>query len=748
MPEPTTEQGTFRWHRDADSVVTVALSLVPDAPDAAAAVLAEVADRLAAEIAGAEDAAGNDGAADAGAGDAGLVRGVVLEFGGVEFFSGASLADLTGPRPPDAQRVQDTGLRLKRALRRLETLGPPVVAALTGSALGGGLEIALACHHRIVLDRPGTRLGLPEVTLGLTPAGGGVVRTVRLLGLVDALQKVLLEGRRLSPEGALAAGLVHQVVRSPDELAHQARAFIDDQAQDQPQARQPWDDPDHRIPGGGPREPALAAVLPSFPALLRKRTGGAPYPAPRDILAAAVEGVQVGFATAELIEARYAAHTATGPIARNMTSFTRLDLPAVNAGRSRPRDVPTRAATRVAVLGAGMMGAGIAYACAAAGLEVALKDVDEAAARRGRDRAAQPLDRALARGRITEERRAAILDRITPTARPEDLAGCDVVIEAVFEDPALKQKVFQEVQDLVAPDALLCSNTSTLPVSRLAEGVARPQDFVGLHFFSPVDRMPLVEVVRGERTGDTALARAFDLVRHLGKTPIVVNDARGFFTSRVIGCRLNEGAAMVGEGVEPASVEQASAQAGYPTGVLALLDEVTLTLGRRIRDENRAAAEAAGEPWRPHPAEAVIDRMIDDFGRPGRAAGAGFYDYPEGRRAGLWPGLREHFTEPSVRVPLPDLRDRLLFSEALEAVRLFDRGVVTSVADANVGSLLGLGFPAWTGGVLRFVEGHPGGPAGFVARARELADRYGPRFAPPDALVSRAERGASLSQAG
>ncbi len=739
MPESTTEQGAFRWERDADSVVTVALSLVPDDPDAAAAVLEKVVDRLAAEVAEADDAA--DASA---AGNATAVRGVVLKLGGVEFYAGAPLAELTGPRPPDAQRVHDTGLRLKRALRRLETLGPPVVAGLTGSALGGGLEIALACHHRIVLDRPGTRLGLPEVTLGLTPAGGGVVRSVRLLGLVDALQKVLLEGRRFTPERALAAGLVHQVVRSPDELAHQARAFIDDLAA----GRQPWDEPGHRIPGGGPADPALAAVLPSFPALLRKRTGGAPYPAPRDILAAAVEGAQVGFATAELIEARYAARTAAGQIARNMTRAARVDLPAVNAGRSRPRDVPTRAATRVAVLGAGMMGAGIAYACAAAGLEVALKDVDEAAARRGRDRAAQPLDRAVTSGRITEERRAAVLARITPTSRPEDLSGCDVVIEAVFEDPALKQKVFQEVQDLVAPDALLCSNTSTLPISRLAEGVSRHQDFVGLHFFSPVDRMPLVEVIRGERTGDAALARAFDLVRHLGKTPIVVNDARGFFTSRVIGCRLNEGAAMVGEGVEPASVEQASAQAGYPTGVLALLDEVTLTLGRRIRDESRAAAEVAGEPWRPHPAEDVIDRMIDAYGRPGRAAGEGFYDYPDGRRASLWPGLREHFTDPTVRTPLPDLRDRLLFSEALEAVRLLDRGVVTTVADANVGSLLGLGFPAWTGGVLQFVDGHPGGLAGFVARARELADRYGPRFTPPATLVARAERGAGLAEAG
>jgi 3-hydroxyacyl-CoA dehydrogenase/enoyl-CoA hydratase/3-hydroxybutyryl-CoA epimerase len=399
-----------------------------------------------------------------------------------------------------------------------------------------------------------------------------------------------------------------------------------------------------------------------------------------------------------------------------------------------------------------MMGAGIAQACARGGLEVALKDVDEETARRGRERVAARLAAAQEQGRTTPERSEALLARITPTARAEDLTGCDVVIEAVLEDPGLKQKVFQEIQHVVAPDALLCSNTSTLPISRLAEGVERQADFLGLHFFSPVDRMPLVEIVRGERTGDEALARAFDLVRHLGKTPIVVNDSRGFFTSRVIGCRFDEGAAMLGEGIAPASVEQASRQAGYPTGVLELLDEISLTLVRRIREENRAAALAAGLAWHPHPAEAVIARMTDEFGRPGRAAGAGFYDYVEGRRTGLWPGLREHFAAPSApagdaRPPeMRELRERLLFSEALAAVALLEEGVVSSVADANVGSLLGIGFPAWTGGVLQYVDGYPGGPAGFVARARELADRHGVRFAPPASLEAMAAHGGTFGQ--
>ncbi|MGP3966161.1 3-hydroxyacyl-CoA dehydrogenase NAD-binding domain-containing protein [Streptomyces sp. 6N223] len=726
MPEPT------RQPAHADDVLTLALDLRPDDPGHAAAAVEAAADRL--------------GAAHAAEAGGERVRGVVIELGGAEFYAGAALRELAGPTPPAAQAVLDAGTRLKRALRRIETLGRPVVAALTGSALGGGLEIALACHHRIALDAPASRFGLPEARYGLVPAGGGVVRAVRLLGIADALRQVLLEGTRHTPARALAAGLVDEVVDTREELAARARAFIEAH----PGARQPWDAPGYQVPGGAPGDPALDAVLPSLPALLRKRTGGAPYRAPRDILAAAVEGAQVGFETAELIEARYAAAAAIDQTARNMTRAFGVDLPAVNAGRSRPAGVPRRAAARVAVLGAGMMGAGIAQACAAAGLEVALKDVTEEAARRGRERVAERLASAAERGHTTPERSRALLERITPAGGVADLAGCDVVIEAVFEDPGLKQKVFQEAQHVLPPDALLCSNTSTLPVSRLAEGVERPEDFVGLHFFSPVDRMPLVEIVKGERTGEAALARAFDLVRHLGKTPIVVNDSRGFFTSRVIGRRFDEGAAMLGEGVPAASVEQASRQAGYPTGVLALVDEISLTLIRRIREENRAAAEAAGVEWRTHPAEAVFARMTDELGRPGRAAGAGFYDYAEGRRTGLWPGLRRHFAASAPTEPAPDglrdLSERLLFSEVLEAVALLDEGVVTSVADANVGSLLGIGFPAWTGGVLQYVDGYAGGPAGFAARARELAACYGDRFTPPASLEAMAARGETFAE--
>jgi 3-hydroxyacyl-CoA dehydrogenase/enoyl-CoA hydratase/3-hydroxybutyryl-CoA epimerase len=375
-------------------------------------------------------------------------------------------------------------------------------------------------------------------------------------------------------------------------------------------------------------------------------------------------------------------------------------------------------------------------------MDVVLKDVDLTAAEKGKAYSAKLLDKAVSRGRSTPDQRDELLARITPTAEVADLKGCDLVIEAVFEDPALKKKVFAEVLDVVEPDALLCSNTSTLPITDLATGVDRPQDFLGLHFFSPVDKMPLVEIVRGEQTSDAALAAAIDVVQQIRKTPIVVNDSRGFFTSRVIGTFINEAVAMLAEGAAPVSIEQASSQAGYPAPVLQLVDELTLTLTRKIREETRRGVEAAGGTWTPHPADAVIDAMVQDYHRPGRAGGAGFYDYESGRRTRLWPGLVEHFGpfRPDA-IPFDDMKERMLFAEALETVKCVDEGVITSVPDANIGSIMGIGFPPWTGGVLQYINGYPGGLPGFVARARELADRYGDRFTPPLSLVAKADAG-------
>ncbi|WP_055558269.1 3-hydroxyacyl-CoA dehydrogenase NAD-binding domain-containing protein [Streptomyces sp. NBRC 110028] len=694
MSNPATAS-TIRWEQDDDGVVT----LVLDDPGQSAntmnaafiASLDAIADRLEAEHES--------------------IRGVIVTSAKKTFFAGGDLKDMITLGPDQAQRAFETNLRIKRGLRRIETLGKPVVAAINGAALGGGFEIALACHHRIALDTPASRIGFPEVTLGLLPGSGGVVRSVRLLGVADALLKVLLQGTRYAPRRALEAGLVHEVVDTPEELSARARAFIDAH----PESRQPWDEKGYRIPGGTPADPRFAVNLPAFPANLRKQLNGAPYPAPRNILAAAVEGAQVDFETAQTIEARYFTELVVGQTAKNMIQAFFFDLQAVNSGANRPQGIEPRTVRKVAVLGAGMMGAGIAYACAKAGIEVVLKDVSEEAAAKGKAYAEGLLAKAVAKGRTTGARRDALLALITPTADPRDLAGCDAVIEAVFEDPALKHKVFQEIESIVAPDALLCSNTSTLPITMLAEGVERAGDFIGLHFFSPVDKMPLVEIIKGERTGEEALARAFDLVRQISKTPIVVSDSRGFFTSRVIGHFMNEGVAMVGEGIDPASVEQAAAQAGYPAKVLSLMDELTLTLPRKIREETRRATLEAGGEWQPHPADAVIDRMVEEFGRPGRGGGAGFYEYDAatGKRLGLWPGLREHFGATGTRIPFEDMKERMLFSEALDTVRLLEEGVLTSVADANIGSILGIGFPGWTGGVLQYINGYEGDDGGI-----------------------------------
>ncbi|MEU3567726.1 3-hydroxyacyl-CoA dehydrogenase NAD-binding domain-containing protein [Kitasatospora sp. NPDC036755] len=739
---------TIRWEQDQDGVVTLVLDdptqSVNTMNEAFTADFETVVERLAAMASpGAAADAPAGAAADA---PADALRGVVITSAKKTFFAGGDLRMLSAARPEDAEAVFDKSMRIKRALRRLETLGKPVVAAVNGSALGGGLEIALACHHRIALDTPASRIGLPEVTLGLLPGGGGVVRTVRLFGITDALLKFLLQGRQYRPAQALEHGLVHELVDTPEELTARAKAWIEAN----PTAVQPWDVKGYKIPGGTPATPAFAANLPAFPANLRKQLNGAPYPAPRNVLAAAVESAQVDVDTAMAIEARYFTELACGQTSKNMIQALFFDMQAVNSGAGRPKEIEKRQVRRVAVLGAGMMGAGIAYACAKAGIEVVLKDVSPEAAERGKAYSEGLLNKAIARGRSTEAKRDELLARITPTAEAADLAGCDAVIEAVFENTELKHKVFQEIEGVVGPDALLCSNTSTLPIGLLAEGVERQDDFIGLHFFSPVDKMRLVEIIRGPRTGDEALARAFDLVRQIDRTPIVVNDSRGFFTSRVIGQFLNEGVAMVGEGIHPSSIEQAAAQAGYPAKVLSLMDELTLTLPRKIRDEYRRSVEAAGGTWTPHPADAVVDRMVDEFGRPGRSGGAGFYEYGEdGKRGRLWPGLQEHFgggaAGDPADIPFEDLKERMLFSEALDSVRCLEEGVLTSVADANVGSILGIGFPAWTGGVFQYINGYEGGPAGFAARARELAAAYGERFAPPALLERIAAEGGTFT---
>jgi 3-hydroxyacyl-CoA dehydrogenase/enoyl-CoA hydratase/3-hydroxybutyryl-CoA epimerase len=672
------------------------------------------------------------------------IAGVVLTSAKQTFFAGGDLNDLRLATKERAPQIASELREIKRQLRRLETFGKPVVAAINGAALGGGLEICLACHRRIALDDPKVQLGFPEVQLGLLPGAGGVVRTVRMLGIANALVSLLLQGQRHRPAQAKELGIVDELVATPEELVPAAKAWI----KEHPQTPvQPWDAEGYKMPGGSPSNPKLAQNLPAFPANLRKQLKGANYPAPHHIMAAAVEGAQVDFDNAIEIEGRYFTDLVTGQVAKNMIQAFFFDMQRATGDRDRPEGIEKFAPTRVVVLGAGMMGSAIAYVCAKAGLEVVLKDATLVAARHGKQYSQQLVEKAVARGRSTEEQALALLDRITPTADAADAAGAELVIEAVFEEPTIKAEVFAEIEPRLTPDALLGSNTSTLPITGLAEGVSRPEDFIGLHFFSPVDKMPLLEIIRGERTSEETLYRALDLAKRIKKTPIVVNDSRGFFTSRVIGTFINEGIAMLLEGIPAPTIEQASSQAGYPAPVLQLSDELNLKLMRKIRDATKAAAGDGG-PWAGHPAEAVIDRMLYEFGRPGRLESAGFYEYAEGKRTSLWKGLRDAF--PPVGDPasisLRDLEERMLFVESIETVKCLDEGVIESVADANIGSILGIGFPAWTGGVLQYINGyqhpdHGNGAAAFVARARELAQTYGERFEPPASLVEKAQRG-------
>jgi 3-hydroxyacyl-CoA dehydrogenase / enoyl-CoA hydratase / 3-hydroxybutyryl-CoA epimerase len=708
-------ENTIQWDKDADGIVTLTL----DDPTGSANVMNEhyaesmhnAVERLVAE----KDS----------------ITGVVITSAKKTFFAGGDLKGMIQLGPENAGEAFDTIEAVKKDLRTLETFGKPVVAAINGAALGGGLEIALACHHRIAADVTGLVVGFPEVTLGLLPGGGGVTRTVRMFGIQNAFMNVLSQGTRFKPAQAIQIGLIDDVLPNVEDLVPAAKEWI----RANPEVQQPWDRKGYKMPGGTPSSPGLASILPSFPALLKKQLKGAPMPAPRAILDAAVEGAEVDFDTASRIESRYFTHLVTGQVAKNMIQAFFFDLQHINSGGSRPQGYEKTTFKKVAVLGAGMMGAAIAYVCAKAGIVVVLKDVSAEAAEKGKKYAENLEAKALSKGRTTQERSDALLGRIHPTADASDAAGADLVIEAVFESVELKHKVFAEIEPVVAPDSLLGSNTSTLPITELATGVRRVEDFIGLHFFSPVDKMPLLEIIRGEKTSDAALAKAIDLAMQIGKTPIVVNDSRGFYTSRVIGTFINEAIAMLGEGVEPASIEHAGSQAGYPAPPLQLSDELNMELMAKIANATRHGVEAAGGTYVPHPAEEVVNKMIE-LGRPSKLSGKGFYEYEDGRRTRLWPGLRETFKSGASQPPLQDMIDRMLFAEALETQKCLDEGVLTSTADANIGSIMGIGFPPWTGGTAQYIVGYPGGKEGFAARARELAAKYGDRFNPPDSLTS------------
>ncbi|MDB5749597.1 MAG: enoyl-CoA hydratase/isomerase family protein [Ramlibacter sp.] len=654
--------------------------------------------------------------------DQDAIRGIVLASAKSTFFAGADLKGMMRLQPQDAPRVFREIEQVKKNFRTLETLGKPVVACLNGAALGGGWEVALVAHHRVAVDNTRIQFGLPEITLGLIPGASGITKMTRLLGLVEA-QPYILESKLFNPREALKLGLVHELMADADALRPAALAWI----AANPKAQQPWDDKAYKMPGGTPANPKIAGMLAVAPAALKLKTRGL-YPAPEAALAVMVEGAQVDFDTALRIETRYLARLIVSPVAKNMINTFFFNLNAIKAGQSRPKVEGRFQPRKVGVLGAGMMGGGIAHAQASRGIATVLKDVTQDKADAGKAYAARLTQAGVDKGRMRPQDQAALLARITATEAMQDLQGCDLIMEAVFENRELKAKVTQAAEPLLAPGGFFASNTSTLPITGLAKASAQPAKFVGIHFFSPVDKMKLVEIIRGAQTDHETVARAYDYVQALGKIPIVVNDARGFFTSRVFGTFVMEGAGMVGEGIPAAVVEQAGLQAGMPVGPLAVLDETALALSVHVLDQTRADFRAEGGTYIATRGELLVERMVKEFDRNGRAAGAGFYDYPveAGAKKSLWPQLKTLFERAHAQWEMQELKDRLLYRQSVETARCLAEGVLTSVHDANIGSIFGIGFPGWTGGAMQFIYGT--GIDAFLHRAEVLASRHGQGF--------------------
>ncbi|MEH6450835.1 MAG: 3-hydroxyacyl-CoA dehydrogenase NAD-binding domain-containing protein [Oleispira sp.] len=664
--------------------------------------------------------------------------GVIFRSAKSTFFAGGNLDDLFTTQKENADQLYDMVNRLKLAMREIETQGKPVVACINGAALGGGWELALSAHYRIALNK-GVTLGLPEVTLGLLPGGGGVIRMTRLLG-VQAAMPFLLEGKQFKPEKGLELGLINEVVDSPEAMLKSAVSWIQAHSNPEKQVQQPYDIKGYKVPGGLPSQPALAKMLPIAPTLIRAKTKGT-LPAPESIIAVMVEGLQVDIDTAMRIESRYFVELVCSQVAKNMIGTFWYQMNEIKAGAARPKNIERKKVTKLGVLGAGMMGAGIAYSSAMKGIDVVLKDVSLEGAEKGKAYSENIVNKKVKQGRLSQGKADSLLNAILPTDNAQHLAGCDLVIEAVFENRELKAKVTQEAEAQLSTQAVFASNTSTLPITGLAEASRRAENFIGLHFFSPVDKMPLVEIICGEKTSDETLALAYDYVQQIGKTPIVVNDSRGFYTSRVFGTFANEGIAMLGEGISAAAIENAAFLLGFPVGPLAVTDEVSLTLVEKIRKQTMLDMAAEGKDFVHHPAEKTVDKMVA-LERSGKLAGAGFYSYPskenpENEKKHLWTGLKETFEDQSKTIDLQEIKDRLLYIQAIETVRCFEENVLTSVRDANIGSIMGIGFPVWTGGILQFIN--QTGLDVFIERAETLFETCGERFRVPNLLKDMAK---------
>ncbi|MEE4143196.1 MAG: 3-hydroxyacyl-CoA dehydrogenase NAD-binding domain-containing protein [Halieaceae bacterium] len=708
----------FNYEKDANGIVTVTMDMtgpVNAMNEEYRQAMAETLDRLEAE----------EGLA-----------GVIFASAKKVFFAGGDLNELLAAQKGNEAGFMDMLRVTKHNLRRLEKLPVPVVAAINGAALGGGFELCLCCNHRIAWDDKSVQLGLPEVTLGLLPGGGGVVRMVNLLGLEKALP-FLLEGKRVSPQVALAEGMIHETVASVAELLPRAKAWILANKDSEDAAVQPWDRKGFRLPGGNASSPKLAQLIMGAPAMLRQKTRGL-LPAPERILDCAVEAARLEFDSALEVESRGLTCLAVTPQAKNMISTFFFGMNKVNGGASRPRDIEPCTTKKVGVLGAGMMGQGIAYVSAMAGIEVVLKDISMEAADKGKAYSEKLLDKQVARGRMTEEAKNQVLALIRPTATDADLQGCDLIIEAVFENMDLKHRITRATEGYLADNGVWGSNTSTLPITGLARASGKPENFIGIHFFSPVDKMPLVEIICGEKTSDQTLARAYDYTRQIRKTPIVVNDSMGFFTSRTFGTYLDEGVRLLSEGVHPVQIDAMGKAIGMPVGPLAVYDEVSLELTRKAQETWKEMGVL--DKWGDGSiVRSVIDTMVVDHGRGGRHHGGGFYEYAEDGGKRIWPPLFDIYYKPEVQVSEQDMKDRLLFRPVIESLKCLETHVLRSVADGNVGSIMGIGAPVWTGGYIQFVNTY--GLQRFVDRCRELEALYGERFQPPQIALQHARSG-------
>lgn len=650
------------------------------------------------------------------------VNGVVLTSNRSEFIAGADLKLITSVE--SVEQCKELTNQFHKLFRKIETSGKPFVAALNGTTLGGGYEVALGCHYRIALNHPKVKIGLPEVTLGLLPGGGGTQRLPRMIGIQNALP-FLLQGKQVNPEKALAAGLVNDLANTPEELIEKAKAWI----VENPSPVQPWDEKKFRLPGGEVQSPKGYQVIPASTAMLNEKTYGN-YPAGLLILRCLYEGLQVPFETSLEIEANHFATAVLSKESHLMIRSLFYNLNECNKGSARP-EVEVPEVKKVGILGAGMMGAGIAFVSAKAGIQVILKDISIEAAEKGKSYSEALMNKAIERGRATEEDKKNLLSLITATDDPKAVEGSDLIIEAVIEDRDLKAKVTKESEEVISPEAIFASNTSTLPITGLAEASSRPENFIGLHFFSPVDKMPLVEIIMGKESSEKALALCIDYTRKIKKTPIVVNDGRGFYTSRCFTTYIIEGICALKEGVNPSLIEMAGKSAGMPVGPLSIADEVSIDLIYHILKQTvKDVGEDAVEP---NTLE-VATRFVTELGRLGRKSGKGFYEYPENGKKFLSPDLEKLFPQKEEQPDLDHLKRRFLTIQSVETARCLDENILTTARDADVGSILGWGFPAYTGGSLSYIEWR--GIENFRQDCQEMEEKYGARFRAPKNIQS------------